>query len=220
MTVREKRRASETHPPLRERILQIGLREASAFDDTPAFDLIVDADRIEAALYGREGAARQEHWDAEVLQKLMSAWKADVLAGTRRRRRSITAEALAGACASLPSTATDLGLARTASEAAERTLMKGFSAALASTGWKPSWQGGRLIFHKDSTEIDPVFEILQLKTRQAEDWPGRCAELGITGMVVVPEPVLPGKGRFCSRCLRTFAEAVEFCPVCRKRIYG
>jgi hypothetical protein len=120
----------------------------------------------------------------------------------------------------IAATATFLGFAGRAADTVERILTKSFAAALTNSGWAPVWRGGKLRFRRDTLELDVAAEILMLKTRQTADWHSRCEALGIGGLVLLPVPELPGRGCFCSRCLRAFASAVEFCPVCRKRIYA
>lgn len=221
ITAREMNRESETHPPLRQRILRLCPHGSLPRTDRPAFELVNDPEAVEAEIFPtRTDAVRQDEWGPEMLKKLVKMWQAEALAETRRRRGSIPVESLAEMCAALPSTAVFLGFSSRASDTAERTLVKSFGAVLADDGWEPVFQRGRLVFRKNSVAIDAAAEILQLKTRQCDDWAGRCESLGITGLVVLPPSEIPGKGRFCSRCLRSFFTPVEHCPVCRKRIYA
>jgi Zn-dependent protease with chaperone function len=88
ITSREVNRESETHPPLRDRILRLGQRENLCLSRDFAFDLVENPELVEAGLYSREGLVREDEWDSKVLQKIMAAWRSEVLAGTRRRRGS------------------------------------------------------------------------------------------------------------------------------------
>jgi Zn-dependent protease with chaperone function len=220
ITAREVNRESETHPPLRERVLRLSSNGSLPATDRSAFELVDGFETVEAQLYvNRPDAIRQDEWGTEMLMKLVRSWQDESRAETRRRGGAIDVEALAERCASLPATAVFIGFSNRASDQAERVLVKAFAGALADNEWEPVFRRGRLRFQKDSTSMDVAAEILQLKTRRCEDWPARCRELGIQGMVILPPSEMPGKGRFCSRCLRSFATAVEYCPVCRKRIY-
>jgi Zn-dependent protease with chaperone function len=220
---READRESETHPPLRERLLRIAEIDSPAgFEaDTPAFSVIDQPDEVETAVFTPDGGAQTESiWSAEVLQKLLARWDREVAVAAVRRQGSLDVNSLPVMCSSLPMAATFLGMDKSASDAVERTLMKAFAVALNNDGWNPQLERGQLLFRRGSYSIDTAAEILRLKLRQEPDWQKRCEALNITGLVLLPEAQLPGKGRFCSRCLRTFPTTVERCPVCRKRIYA
>lgn len=223
IAAREANRQSDTHPPLRERLLQLAQFEYStpSVSDAPAFLLIDEPDQVEAALYPPKTGARSEAaWNTEVLQKLMAVWEKEVLAATRRRQGGVEVNSLPKLCSSLPYTATYLGYDKKETDAIERILMKAFAVALNNTGWTPILERGSLLFHRGSFSLDTAAEIRRLKMRQAPSWLAECEEWDISELSLLPEvePALQSsrRGRFCSRCLRSFPNPLERCPVCLK----
>jgi Zn-dependent protease with chaperone function len=225
IVAREVNRQSETHPPLRERLLRLAQLDNSPApaSDEPAFLLFDGPDQVEATVYPPKAGARAETaWSTEVLQKLMALWEKEVLAATPRRQGAVDVNSLPKLCSSLPYAATYLGYEKKESDAVERILMKAFAVALNNTGWAPVLERGRLLFRRDSFALDTAAELRRLKMRQAPDWRSRCEEWNISGLLLLPElesePQSLRRGRFCSHCLRSFRKPVERCPVCHKSL--
>lgn len=190
-------RQSETHPPLRERLLRLAQLDGSPppSSENPAFLLIDGPDAVEAKVYPpKPGASAETVWSKDVLQKLMTLWEREVAAAVARRQGGLDVNSLPKLCASLPSAATFLGHAKDASDAVERILMKAFAVALNNTGWEPVLERGRLLFRRDQFSIDTAAELLRLKMRQAPDWQARCEEWKISGLHLLSEPEPRGRG--------------------------
>lgn len=214
-------RDGDTHPPMRDRLDKLALQGnlLSPGNGSMAIDLLENSELIEAEVYGPgRDLTRQSEWGVENLTKLIMHWKEQTLQITKKRRGGIDLISLDERLAALPSTATYLGYEQRNVSIAERVMLFAFAAALLGDSWQPELSKGRLRFRKTGMMIDPAADILGLKTREIQNWSGRCERLGISHLALLPpvtrDPLsLP---RVCSRCLTVLSIGKKRCPKCHQ----